>query len=150
MLIISHRGNLDGPNPEKENTLPYISSAIKKGFIVEVDLWVDDNSKYFLGHDKPEHPVTLEWLEDRSSNLIVHTKNIEAAQMLHGGRLNWFYHTDEDIVLTSKGWIWTYPGVFLRKGIVVQIGEPDINIPVVHGVCTDYPIQFKKLWKEPE
>ena len=40
MKIISHRGNLYGPNPELENKPEYILAAIKCNFRVEIDLWV--------------------------------------------------------------------------------------------------------------
>ncbi len=36
--IISHRGNLDGPIPERENSPDYIDQAIKWGFVVEIDI----------------------------------------------------------------------------------------------------------------
>ena len=38
-LYISHRGNLTGPIPEKENTVDYINDAIHQGFDVEIDIW---------------------------------------------------------------------------------------------------------------
>jgi hypothetical protein len=39
MILIAHRGNLDGPNPSMENHPDYIDAAINAGFHVEVDLW---------------------------------------------------------------------------------------------------------------
>ena len=47
MKIISHRGNLNGENPNLENTKQYIDTAMNEGFDVEVDLWNIDN-KYYL------------------------------------------------------------------------------------------------------
>ncbi len=35
MRIISHRGNIEGPIPEKENCPEYINSALAQGFDVE-------------------------------------------------------------------------------------------------------------------
>ena len=43
MVLISHRGNLEGKNIELENDPTYIDSAIEKGFDVEIDLWVDND-----------------------------------------------------------------------------------------------------------
>ena len=34
MRLISHRGNIEGSNPDLENTTPYIESAINSGFDV--------------------------------------------------------------------------------------------------------------------
>ena len=53
MLYISHRGNLDGINPELENNPKYISNALEKNFDVEVDAWFV-NGKFYLGHDEPK------------------------------------------------------------------------------------------------
>ena len=39
MYLISHRGNLEGPKAEYENSISYIENAISKGFEVEVDVW---------------------------------------------------------------------------------------------------------------
>ena len=41
MKLIAHRGNIDGPNPERENSPEYIEEALKAGYDVEVDVWYD-------------------------------------------------------------------------------------------------------------
>ena len=43
MILVSHRGNTVGKNLELENTPKYIEKAIKLGYEVEVDLWVEEN-----------------------------------------------------------------------------------------------------------
>ena len=48
MLKISHRGNVNGPDLEKENTIEQIFIAIGKGFDVEVDVWVIDGLIFFI------------------------------------------------------------------------------------------------------
>ena len=50
MILISHRGNLNGPKPLMENSPAYIEIAIKKNFHVEIDVWIKKNNLY-LGHD---------------------------------------------------------------------------------------------------
>ena len=47
MILISHRGNINGPNPEMENDPRYIENTLGKGFNVEVDVWSND-SDFFL------------------------------------------------------------------------------------------------------
>lgn len=47
MLFISHRGNLDGLNPKRENTKDYIQEAIDKGFQVEVDIRSKNGSLFW-------------------------------------------------------------------------------------------------------
>ena len=36
MILIAHRGNLKGPNPDKENKPDYLEFAINKGYDVEI------------------------------------------------------------------------------------------------------------------
>ena len=48
MIIISHRGNINGPEPQKENLPDYIDFALENGLDVEVDLWW--NKGIYLGH----------------------------------------------------------------------------------------------------
>jgi hypothetical protein len=50
MILISHRGNINGKQPDKENHPLYIFEAIKQGFQVEIDVWFIDG-KFKLGHD---------------------------------------------------------------------------------------------------
>ena len=38
MILISHRGNINGPNPEMENNPEYIQKALDLGYDVEVDV----------------------------------------------------------------------------------------------------------------
>ena len=38
MILISHRGNVNGKLPNRENTISYIKEAIAKGFDVEIDI----------------------------------------------------------------------------------------------------------------
>ena len=38
--LYSHRGNLFGPIPERENKPDYIDEAISAGFNVEIDIWL--------------------------------------------------------------------------------------------------------------
>ena len=60
MILISHRGNMNGIEKTKENTIEQINLALSKGYDVEVDVWYENGSLY-LGHDKPEEKVDLEF-----------------------------------------------------------------------------------------
>jgi hypothetical protein len=46
MLFISHRGNINGADPTKENSPQYIEEALQKNFEVEVDVRFLNNSFY--------------------------------------------------------------------------------------------------------
>ena len=68
MILISHRGNIDGKFESYENEPNYIDNAIKEGYEVEVDVWYIDNILY-LGHDKPQYDVDFRWFRDRLTKL---------------------------------------------------------------------------------
>ena len=62
MKLIAHRGNINGPDPSKENTPEYIEQAIAQGFDVEVDVRYSPlHSKLYLGHDEPDYKVDWFW-----------------------------------------------------------------------------------------
>ena len=75
MILISHRGNIDGKKPERENSPEYILEAIEFGYHVEVDVWYKDNQLY-LGHDGPQYETDVAFL--KNEKLWCHCKNSEA------------------------------------------------------------------------
>lgn len=150
MILISHRGNIDGPNPNKENKPSYISNAINTGFNVEVDFWFV-NKKFYLGHDEPEYDVPFEWFVNNHTKLWIHCKNIDAINKLveidrNGVYLNYFWHQEDKVTLTSKGYLWAYPGVICDNAITVL---PEQNMKMTKedikdylGVCSDYIMSY--------
>ena len=78
MILISHRGNINGKNIELENKPTYINNALKKGYNVEIDIWYDNG--FWLGHDKPLYPIGISFLKNKK--LWCHAKNIEALFMM--------------------------------------------------------------------
>jgi hypothetical protein len=62
MFFISHRGNVYGKKEEYENMPSYVENALKLGFDVEVDVWVDHSSNIFLGHDRPQYIINIVFL----------------------------------------------------------------------------------------
>lgn len=147
-FLISHRANLDGPDTAKygENhpdSIKYVLNKTKHD--VEVDLWKID-SDLFLGHDKPEYKIHKNlFLVDLPSHRIwIHAKNLEAlsfcAEVFYD--FNYFFHDTDDAVLTSKNWIWTYPGkkIYNKYSIAVMperdMSNPTLNIAL--GWCTDF------------
>jgi len=88
MKIISHRGNLNGPDKEVENSPTQVDICISKGFDVEIDLWYDESEKsLLLGHDLGEYKVDLEWLIKRRESLWIHCKNSDALFLLPVGKM---------------------------------------------------------------
>ena len=148
MKLIAHRGNINGPNKEKENSPEYIQFAITKGYDVEIDLRYVDY-RFYLGHDKPQQLVSWCWLVDRKDNLWIHCKDLTSLDILSKSPVDfqYFWHQEDDFTLTSKNYIWTYPGKSLtQKSIIVM---PEWNVPVggtfsllkalnCYGICSDY------------
>ncbi len=145
MKLISHRGNVDGRNEPSENNPKYIDNAISLGFDVEIDLWFVDNSNY-LGHDKPEFIIDLNWLYERKDKLWVHCKNISALNYLKNTDINfnYFFHQNDDVTITSMGYFWTYPGKELTKNSIACLPEiSDFNnLESCMGICSDFISNF--------
>lgn len=139
MKIISHRGNIAGPDPSTENSPEQILKAIKNGFDVEIDVWFIKSKGYFLGHDKPVYHIDKKFLINKK--IWCHAKNFEAIKKLHKDKLHYFWHENDKMTLTSLGIPWCYPGVYTKPGITVMRGieKPEEKI---YGVCTDYPTIF--------
>lgn len=143
MKYIAHRGLFNGPNKELENNPTQIDFCISKGYDAEIDLNVID-SKYFLGHDYPRYPINLEFLYTRKSNLWIHCKNIEALSKLYNTEFNYFWHQNDDYVITSKQFIWTYPGKQMnlhKNQIILDFSENidfDYYSSKIYGICCDY------------
>lgn len=142
-IIISHRGNLNGPNSSTENKPSTISEVLKKGFEVEIDLWVI-HGKLFLGHDNPVYPIDYQFLTN--PGLWIHCKNKKALDFMSKTDLNYFWHTKEDYVFTSKGYILTHTGLKPLKQSICMLPENLENFfRDCKGICTDFPIRFKDL-----
>lgn len=151
MIIISHRGNLEGPT-DQENKPEYIDAAHealknKRGIpgLVEVDLW-EVNSKLYLGHDSPlyEYDISKDKYRYRK---VYHLKNMGAITgLISTGTYyidRFFAHNNDPYVVTSHGELWCFPGVYYIKGITVELGRKK-EIPEVAGICTDYPLDWIK------
>lgn len=104
------------------------------GFDVEVDAWYQDG--WFLGHDKPIYPVGPLFLG--TPGVWVHCKNYAALQHGLEDGLHCFYHTDEDYVLTSRGYIWSYPGQPGGERTICVLPELGQSPQGFAGICSDY------------
>ena len=144
MRLISHRGNIDGPNRELENDPSYILKAIGQGFDVEIDVWlIDDN--ILLGHDFGQYQVDLYFLKNK--HLWCHAKNLEALEFMLSNDVHCFWHQEDDRTITSRGFIWTYEGKDLGKNCIACWMDATGRFPSksVFGVCTDYPNKVQML-----
>jgi hypothetical protein len=139
MKIISHRGNLNGKNLSLENKPEHILDVCKK-YDVEIDAWFI-NDQWFLGHDKPQYEIKYNFFNEK---MWIHCKNIDASINLYSSDLNWFWHENDKFVLTSKKNIWCYPGIYIEKGITVELTHNNSLPKFILGICTDYPEKYSE------
>lgn len=141
--IISHRGNIDGPNKSLENTQEYIKEAAKK-YRVEIDVWYQDN-KFFLGHDSPGEEVDKLFL--MSDAFLVHCKNFEAfVELRKFSMTEAFFQHEDDVALTTKNRIIFHskitPKELSQDDYQVFLGPSDGSFNGICSVVTDYPSTY--------
>ncbi len=148
MFLISHRGNIDGPDHDMENNPSYVISAIEAGYDVEVDVWQTENGT-FLGHDGPQYLISKELL--LQNKIWCHAKNIEAIVELQRIGAHYFWHQKDDITLTSKNYIWTYPGVPLTNNSICVMPESygplEKDLIGIKGICSDHIVNYSHFNK---
>lgn len=141
MFFISHRANTNGPNPNKENHPDYIKETMSKCFDVEVDVWLEKDG-FYLGHDKPQYKIDRYFLQNKK--IWTHCKNIEAyIELFKYTDINCFYQTEEDIVATSRGYLWAHSKCkfYNNKTIITCLNATDevfFEKRDAFGVCSDY------------
>jgi hypothetical protein len=135
-IIISHRGNINGQDKERENNPKYILELLERKIFVEIDVWKRDN-KFFLGHDKPQYEVNYDFL--KNPFLYCHAKNTEALSfMLEDASIHCFWHDIDDHTVTSNGLIWQdhYRNLTSRTIVVDCSQSPDFSANC-YGICCD-------------
>ena len=143
MRWILHRGNMKGPGSCENNPVG-IQNALNSGYDVEIDLWIRGN-EFWLGHDKPEYLIDKSFI--KKEGLWIHCKDANTLEQmtLNYKTLRFFYHTEEDYVLTSKCDIWCYVGMPALKNSIIVMPE---RTPKLYsfteltdlgcGICSDY------------
>lgn len=151
MIYIAHRGLTCGPDVNLENRPQQIELTLSQGIDCEIDVWrIKD--KWFLGHDRPDYEVDYKFIS--KGGLWLHCKNLDALLTLSecGSDYNYFWHQNDDYTITSKHFIWTFPGKDLtRNSISVQPEWNDAwwkytkeckKYKNIAGVCTKYIDKF--------
>ena len=141
-ILISHRGNLTGKQPELENTPNYINAALAAGFKCEVDVFCHDN-KLYLGHDLAQTETSVSYLQQ--VGIIAHAKNLDALAAMLQANIHCFYHHNDNYTLTSRNWIWAFPGkpgTFVHPCIAVLPENYATDVTNFDGVCSDFIEQY--------
>lgn len=137
--FISHRGNLTGPDPANENKTDYLINAYNKGHYVECDVQTHNGVLYF-GHDEPQE--TINWQFITKTRVFCHAKDLESFVVLYNLNTNCFWHQQDDITVTSKGFIWCYPGIHVIHGRAIWLDLYGYDLPKtipdeIFGICGD-------------
>jgi len=137
MKFIAHRGNVSRRIGPLENSPSYITTAINLGHDVEVDVWLIDDV-FYLGHDEPQYKVERDFV--LNDKFWIHAKNIDALNALKDST-NCFFHNTDDAVLTSKGFIWTYPSKKLVEGAICVMPQTGMythsELDKCYAICSD-------------
>jgi hypothetical protein len=143
MILISHRGNVNGPNPDFENHPTRIKNAISCGYDCEIDIWIVDN-KLYLGHDEPTHLIDIGWLHALKDKLWIHCKDLNTLSKFNTyyNQFNYFFHDSDLGILTSHSYIWSIHNV--KNGVLVmpEVFDTKVNEYTL-GVCSDYIEDYK-------
>ena len=157
MMLIAHRGLLYGPAKEIENNPGQIEHALKLGFDVEIDIWYHKKydlsiDEWYLGHDGPDIRVDIQWLQNLPLHKIwFHAKSIPTLCKLSQETwpLHYFAHENDPVVLTSSGYLWTYPGKQLTEKSIMVLPEVsgmahiEMFARTVRGICSDYVVEIQ-------
>ena len=96
----------------KRFSVDHSSGSLITGYEVEIDVWYIDK-KFVLGHDTPQYEVDWKFLTN--SSYWCHAKNIDALNLMLENDIHCFWHQDDDVTITSYGFIWTSPDKKLNK-----------------------------------
>jgi len=144
MILISHRGNINGRNPKLENNPKYIWEALHAGYQVEIDVWYDKG--WWLGHNEP----TYKCVRNDLLHCWCHAKNAEALRRLTERTIyHCFWHEDDYLTLTSRGYILIHVNEPVIKGGICIMPEA-YTTPIkpsalkqCAGICSDQIEKYK-------
>ena len=146
--LIAHRGLYNGPDKTLENRPEQILESLDLGFDAEIDLWVEKD-KFYLGHDLPQYEIHPRFLEQ--PELWIHAKNLNALYYLSTTNFKYFWHQEDDRVITSNGYIWTYPDKELTDRSIRLMPEwrdPELKTILdynCYAICSDYVLKIQEI-----
>jgi|688.fasta_scaffold905795_2 hypothetical protein len=145
MLLIAHRGNVNGADPNKENRLSYLEDAINKGYQVELDVRMSRNQIY-TGHDKPLDLIPNHWLVKFKKKLWIHCKDVKSLNYFANlNQYNYFWHDNDAFTITSKGFILSHVNNKIKelsgKFVKINFENKKINGKII-GIMSDYLLKY--------
>ena len=126
------------------HALQVIDKCIELGYDAEIDLRIK-NGRPHLGHDEPQYEINKQCLLNKK--LWCHAKNLDALTALKKIKSHFFWHEKDQYTITSKGFIWTYPGKKFSKESIVVLPEifSEKKKFNCRGICSDYIFNYISL-----
>ena len=141
MIYISHRGFVNGKDKSLENNPNQIKHLTEQDINVEVDVRFYKN-KFYLGHDEPVYEINKSFLTN--NKLWCHAKNFLALENMLDNNIHCFFHNTDHYTLTSKNYIWAYPGIDGGKmTIAVKPEGKNLDLTKFSGICSDQIDKYK-------
>lgn len=149
MIRIANRGNYNGINSQRENTVSYIEEAIAAGYDVKVDAWLIDTT-WHLGSDFPKEIVDLSFFERPC--VWTHAMNLIGYVSLYNNpKAHTFWHNKDEFAITSKGIKWARTHILTYDGVLALPEYNDYHTNLLRmeqidplGVCSN---DFRKFTK---
>jgi hypothetical protein len=138
MILIAHRGCTEGSNASIENKPDHLLSLLVQGYHVEIDTWFKNN-EFDFGHDGPLYKVNISDFIRFSGQCWFHCKNVNALSEFRKYNANYFWHQNDDYVITSWEYIWANVGQRMKGesvAVLPEVKEPE-NLKDAYAICTD-------------
>lgn len=140
--FIAHRGNITGPEPTFENTIEYLLHAYDVCGGIECDIQLHNGQLYF-GHDEPQERVYGDLI--MQDNWFCHAKDLESLSKLLELGAHTFWHQQDTVTLTSKGYIWCYPHIHhadRKRAVWTDFDDEFVTVDSMnqidaYGLCGD-------------
>ncbi len=142
-IVISHLGNIEGRQPERENRLAYVQQALKLGWHVCVDV-VYKSGGFILPHDNGFDTVPAALLSKQRVWCRAYTA--ETLDALCGINAHCFFMTQDFLSLTTAQFIWTMPPHPLSGRSIAAFPELTNAAWLAEaepaGLCSNEPLRY--------
>jgi hypothetical protein len=98
----------------------------------------------YLGHDSFYYEIIDKWLNERFDKLWFLCKYVVSLNWIKNTSLHYFWHENDTLTLTSKNYIWVYPGkqpIIGSIAVMPEIFNDDVSNCL--GICSDFIQNYK-------
>lgn len=108
-----------------------------RGLECDVQMYKD---KLYFGHDEPQEEVDVSLMT--MQNVFCHAKDLDAMiAMIDMKDVHCFWHQEDTITLTNRGFVWCYPGHYPVHEKAIWLDLAGAKLPKdtsgIWGICGD-------------